>query len=146
MDRHLYGGLERLAADPAALNGPLTTWIPRVLFLLLPLYALLLACFTCVSARDSICVDHLIFSLSVHSFTFIALIVAVGAAQLVSGGLVFWFLLGSIGALCIAVANERFYKQSWFWTAVKFLCVSVIYTVFFLVPALAAVIAYGFLY
>ena len=26
---------QRLAADPAALNGPLTVWIPRVLFLLL---------------------------------------------------------------------------------------------------------------
>jgi hypothetical protein len=142
---HFYGGIERLAADPAALNEPLTNWIPRVLFLLLPLYALLLAAFYWRKRKKFFLVDHLIFSLSVHTFTFVALIVAVGLAQLVSGGLVFWFLLGSIG-LYVFLSLRRFYEQNWFWTGVKFLCISGIYTVFFLLPALAAVIAYGFLY
>ena len=45
IEQHVFDGLQRLAADPAALNGPLTTWIPRILFLLMPLYALLLALF-----------------------------------------------------------------------------------------------------
>lgn len=145
VDRHFYGGLERLAADPAALNEPLTTWIPRVLFLLLPLYALLLALFYIRQRKRFYLVDHLIFSLSVHTFTFVALIAAVGLAQVVSGGRVFWFLLGSIGVY-VFLAIRRFYEQSWFWTAVKFLCISGIYTVFFLIPALGGVIAYSFLY
>lgn len=37
--------LKALATDPAAVNGPLTEWIPRVLFILLPLFALILAAF-----------------------------------------------------------------------------------------------------
>ncbi len=145
MDKHFYGGLSRLAADPAALNEPLTTWIPRVLFLLLPLYALLCAAFYWRQRKKFYLVDHLIFSLSVHTFTFLALIVAVGLAQLVSGGLVFWFLLASIG-IYVFLSIHRFYEQSWFWTTVKFLSISGIYTIFFLLPALGAVIAYGFLY
>ena len=145
VETHLYGGLSRLAANPAALNEPLTTWIPRVLFLLLPLYALLLAVFYWRQRSKFYLIDHLTFSLTVHTFTFVALILAVGLAQLVSGGLVFWFLLGSIG-LYVFLSLRRFYHQSWFWTAVKFLCISGIYTVFFMLPALGAVIAYGFLY
>jgi hypothetical protein len=145
VETHLYGGLSRLAANPAALNEPLTTWIPRVLFLLLPLYALLLAVFYWRQRSKFYLIDHLTFSLTVHTFTFVALILAVGLAQLVSGGLVFWFLLGSIG-LYVFLSLRRFYQQSWFWTAVKFLCISGIYTVFFMLPALGAVIAYGFLY
>jgi len=145
IDTHLFGGLSRLAANPAALNEPLTTWIPRVLFLLLPLYAVLLALFYWRQRKKFYFVDHLIFSLSVHTFTFVALIVAVGLAQLVSGVLVFWFLLGSIGVY-VFLSIHRFYEQSWFWTTVKFLSISGIYTIFFLLPALGAVIAYGFLY
>jgi hypothetical protein len=145
VDKHVFGGMARLAANPAALNEPLTTWIPRVLFLLLPLYALLLAVFYWRQRRTFYLVDHLIFSLSIHTFTFVALIAAVGLAQFLSGGLVFWFLLGSIG-LYVFLSLRRFYRQSWFWTVVKFLGISGIYTIFFLVPALAGVIAYSFLY
>jgi len=144
-DRHVYGGLRRIAADPAALNEPLTTWIPRVLFLLLPLYALLLAAFYWRQRKKFYLVDHLIFSLNMHTFTFVALIIATGLAQLVSGGLVFWFLLLSVGVY-VFLSIRRFYEQSWFWTTVKFVCISGIYSIFFLIPALFGVIAYSFLY
>jgi len=143
--QHVYAGIERLGANPAALNEPLTTWIPRVLFLLLPVYALLCALFYWRQRRKFYLVDHLVFSLSVHTFTFVALIVAVGLAQLVSGGTVFLFLLASIG-IYVLLSMRRFYEQSWFWTGVKFLSISGIYTIFFLLPALLAVIVYGFLY
>ena len=142
---HVYGGLQRISRDPAALNEPLTNWIPRVLFLLLPLYALLCAAFYWRQRKKFYLVDHLIFSLSMHTFTFVALIIATGLAQLLSGGLVFLFLLGSIG-LYVLLSIRRFYEQSWFWTTIKFLAISGIYTIFFLVPALFGVIVYSFLY
>jgi hypothetical protein len=142
---HVYGGLQRISRDPAALNEPLTTWIPRVLFLLLPLYALLCAAFYWRQRKKFYLVDHLIFSLSMHTFTFVALIIATGLAQLLSGGLVFLFLLGSIG-LYVLLSIRRFYEQSWFWTSIKFLSISGIYTIFFLCPALFGVIVYSFLY
>jgi Protein of unknown function (DUF3667) len=144
IDRHIYGGLQRLASNPAALNGPLTTWIPRVLFLLLPLYALLLAAFYWRQHKDYYFVDHLIFSLTIHTFTFIVLIVAAGLAQILPGEIVAWLVFAAI-AIYIFIAMKRFYRQGWFITTVKYLAVSFIYTCFFLIPALAGVMGYIFM-
>jgi len=144
IETHVFGGLRRVANDPAALNEPMTTWIPRVLFLLLPLYAFLLALFYWRQHKDYYFVDHLIFSLTVHTFTFVALIVAAGLAQILSGEAVALLTISAIG-IYIFIAMKRFYKQGWFWTTVKFLTVSFIYTCFFLLPALAGVLVLGFL-
>jgi hypothetical protein len=143
LDTHVFGGFQRLAANPAALNEPLTNWIPRVLFLLLPLYALLLAVFYWRQRKDYYLVDHLIFSLTIHSFTFVMLIVAAGLAQILSGEMVAWLVFAAI-AIYIFIAMKRFYRQGWIITSVKFLTVSFIYTCFFLIPALAGVMVYIF--
>ncbi len=142
--KHVFGGLQRLVADPAALNGSLTTWIPRVLFLLLPLYALLLASFYWRQRRKFYFVDHLIFSLTVHSFAFVALIAAAGLAQILDGGTVGWLFLAVV-SLYLLLSMKHFYEQSWAWTVVKFGVISAFYSVFFLLPALAAVVTLGFL-
>jgi hypothetical protein len=136
-------GISRLAADPAALNGPLTTWIPRVLFLLLPLYALLLALFYWRQRKKFYLVDHLIFSLSVHTFLFVMLIVDVGLAQIMSDNIVALLTVFALG-IYIFIAMKRFYEQGWFWTTTKFVLISFVYSTFFLAPALATVIAISF--
>jgi Protein of unknown function (DUF3667) len=142
--KNVYSGISRLAADPAALNGPLTVWIPRVLFLLLPLYALLLAVFYWRQRRKFYFVDHLIFSLSVHTFLFVLLVVDVGLAQIMSDSIVIFLTLIALG-IYIFIAMKRFYEQGWFWTTTKFVLVSFVYSTFFLAPALAGVIAVSFL-
>jgi len=144
IDTHIFGGLQKLAANPAALNEPLTTWIPRVLFLLLPLYALLLALFYWRQHKDYYFVDHLIFSLTIHAFTFVVLIVAAGLAQIMPGEDVAWIVFFAI-AIYILIAMKRFYRQRWPITVIKYLSVSFIYTFFFLIPALGVVLAYVFL-
>jgi hypothetical protein len=144
LDTHLYGGLQRLASNPAELNEPLTTWIPRVLFLLLPLYALLLALFYWRQRKDYYFVDHLIFSLTIHAFTFVVLIVAAGLAQILPGETVMWLVFAAI-AIYIYIAMKRFYRQGWIMTTLKYVTVSFIYTFIFLIPALAGVVAYIFL-
>jgi hypothetical protein len=141
--KDIDSGISRLASDPAALNGPLTVWIPRVLFLLLPLYALLLAVFYWRQRRKFYLVDHLIFSLSVHTFLFVLLIVDVGLAQIMSDSIVVMLTLVAL-AVYIFIAMKRFYEQGWFWTTFKFVAVSFVYSTFFLAPALAAVIAISF--
>ena len=143
IDSHIFGGLRRLAADPGALNEPLTTWIPRVLFLLLPLYALLLAAFYWRQHKDYYFVDHLIFSLTIHTFTFVVLIVAAGLAQILPGEAVAWLVFAAIAAY-IFIAMKRFYRQGWVITTLKYLTVSFIYTCIFLIPALAGVMIYIF--
>jgi hypothetical protein len=144
IEQHVFGGLQRIAADPAALNGELTTWIPRVLFLLMPLYALWLALFYVRQRKQFYFVDHLIFSLTIHSFGFVLLMVAAGAAQVLSGDAV---SIGTalIGGVYGLIATRNFYRQSWFWTVVKFACVSFFYVCFCVLPALGAVIALSFL-
>lgn len=128
-----------LARNPDAVNGPLTTWIPRALFLLLPLFAGLLALFHWRQRKDFFFVDHLVFSLNVHSFAFVVLIAAVWLAQVLAGEIVGWLTLIALGAYLL-LAMKRVYGQSWFWTGTKFAFLSFIYAVFFLLPALAAVI------
>jgi hypothetical protein len=142
MARNALASVEKLARDPAALNGPLTTWIPRVFFLLLPLFALLLALFYWRQRRKFYFVDHLVFSLAFHSFVFAILIVAIGAAQVLAGGLVAELVFLAIG-LYLLVGIKRFYEQRWIISVVKFIVVSFIYTVFILAPALAFVLVTG---
>jgi predicted RNA-binding Zn-ribbon protein involved in translation (DUF1610 family) len=143
IDKHVFGGLQALAANPDAMNEPLTTWIPRVLFLLLPLYALLLAAFYWRQRKDYYLVDHLVFSLTIHTFTFVVLIVAAGLAQILPGETVAWLVFASI-AIYIYIAMKRFYAQGWVITTLKYLTVSFIYTCMFLIPALAGVMIYIF--
>jgi hypothetical protein len=136
-------GFNRLVSDPAAINTPLTTWIPRILFLLMPIYALVLALFYLRQRKRFFLVDHLIFSLNVHTFFFVLLIVDIALAQILSGSLVVDFTMGAL-AIYVFVAMKRFYAQSWFWTAVKFVTISFVYSIFFLAPALFAAMVLSF--
>ena len=142
LQTHINSFISRIAADPAALNEPLTAWIPRALFLLLPLYALLVGLFYIRRRKDYFLVDHLVFSLSIHTFAFAALTAAVLLGQLISGEIVVWLVFGAI-AIYIFIAMKQFYRQGWFMTALKFVCISGIYVVFFLVPALLVVLFFS---
>ncbi|MDE2075436.1 MAG: hypothetical protein KGJ81_18540, partial [Alphaproteobacteria bacterium] len=131
----IYATMLRLQTDPAALNGTLTAWLPRILFLLLPLFALLLALFYRKRRRELFFVDHLVFSLTLHTFVFVVLIVAAVAAQVLPGDWVAVLTLGGL-ALYLLLAMKRFYGESWRKSGLKFAGVAGIYTVFVLLPVL----------
>jgi hypothetical protein len=134
-----YSSMQKLDTNPAALNEPLTAWIPRILFLLLPLFALLLVAFYWRRRKEFYFVDHMVFSLTLHTFGFVALIVAAILAQILPGGWVTAFLM-LVLSVYLLLSLKRFYGQSWLWTCLKFVGVGFIYTSFFLMPALAAAI------
>jgi hypothetical protein len=140
ISRGLYVTLKKLETDPAALNEPMTTWIPRILFVLLPLFAALLALFYRAQRKDYLFVDHLVFSLTMHSFAFVLLIVAATLAQVMAAG---WVAMLAWGALSLyfLLSLKYFYRQSWFKTAFKFVCISFVYATFFLAPALLFALA-----
>lgn len=142
---HIARMYKALATDPAAINGPLTEWIPRVLFILLPLFALLLAAFYWRQRRDFYFVDHLVFSLNFHSFGFAVLLMAVGLSQLLPGGAVAAVVVVALAAYLL-LAMKRFYKQSWFWTGAKFATISFVYYSFILAPAFAGIIVLSLLH
>lgn len=130
-----YDTLEKLKTDPAALNGPLENWIPRILFVLLPLFAVLLALFYRGLRKHFFFVDHLVFSLSIHSFVFMVLIGAAIAAQCLPGMWVARLVL-LVLSLYLFLSLKFFYGQSWVRTGFKFVGITFTYAVFFLAPAL----------
>jgi Protein of unknown function (DUF3667) len=144
IEQHLFDGLQRLVNDPAALNNSLTTWLPRILFLLMPLYAMLQALFYIRQRKKFFFVDHLIFSLTIHTFGFVLLLAAAGAAQLLPGATVAWGAL-IVGGLYTLIATRNFYHQNWFWTVVKFGSVSFFYICFCALPALGGTLVLSFL-
>jgi hypothetical protein len=140
--RRLIGMLETLATEPAAINRPLTDWIPRILFILLPGFAAVLALFYWRQRKDFLFVDHLVFSLSIHSFMFATILIAIVLAQFLDRGLMLLAALGVIW-LYLILAMRRFYRQGWGWTIAKFFLVSAVYGVVFLFPAVTAIFAFS---
>jgi hypothetical protein len=136
-------GTAALAKDPAAINTALTTWIPRALLLLVPLYAAMLALVQWRRRKNYFFVDHVIFSLNIHTFLFVALLIAAGLAQLLPGDWIAYLLLLTMTAY-IYLAMKRFYGQGWVKTGVKFVIVSGLYCVFCIVPALIGIAALAF--
>lgn len=137
--KYVFGTLQKLETNPAALNAPLTAWLPRILFLLLPLYALILTLFYWGKRKQFFFVDHLVFSLTAHSFVFVLLIVAAIAAQVLPGGLVAIATVLALGTYLI-LSLKRFYGQGWLATGLKFGAMSAIYFFFLLGPAMLAAI------
>jgi hypothetical protein len=140
--RRLIGMLETVASNPAAINKPLTDWVPRVLFILLPGFAVVLTLFYWRQRRDFFFVDHLVFSLSIHSFMFVTFLVAIALAQYLDRAKMFAAMLAVIW-LYLILAMRRFYRQSWGRTVIKFVLVSTVYCVVFLFPALTAIFAFS---
>jgi hypothetical protein len=138
-EKAIYAATQKMQNDPAALNGPLMTWVPRILFILLPLYAMLLFLFYVRKRKSLYFVDHLVFSLSVHTAAFVVLIVAALAAQVIDGLWIGAFVFLSL-ALYVLLAMKRFYAQRWPITVVKYVAVGFIYSSFILAPAVAAAI------
>jgi hypothetical protein len=144
VNEHVARMFKVLATDPAAINGPLTTWIPRALFILLPLFALLLAAFYWRQRREFFFVDHLVFSLNMHTFGFALLLIAAGLAQFLPDEIVLVFAVLA-PAVYLFLAMKRFYRQGWFWTSAKFVAIGFIYALIILPTALGGIIAYSLL-
>jgi hypothetical protein len=142
--RRLIRMVEVLASQPAAINRPLIDWIPRILFLLLPGFAAVLALLYWRQRKHFFFVDHLVFSLGIHSFAFAAMLIAIVLAQFLDRGLVLLAVLGAIW-LYLILAMKRFYAQGWGRTLAKFFLASTVYCAVFLLPAVAAIFAFSLL-
>ncbi len=141
---HITRMFKVLATDPAAINGPLTEWIPRVLFVLLPLFAILLAAFYWRQRKQFFFVDHLVFSLNIHTYGFALLLIAAGLAQLLPA-VVVAEAVALVMAIYLFLAMRRFYRQSWLWTSLKFAAIGFFYGALILPSALGSIIAYSLL-
>jgi hypothetical protein len=119
-------GYERALADPIKLNGPLNVWLPRLMLVLVPMFALLLAVMHWWPRVFLI--EHLVFSVHIHTVLFVALaLAALGAALLGNSSFLWamWLLL----AIYLWMAMYRVYGRNWWLTSLKFVALLTIYSV-----------------
>ena len=135
MDRDPQHILETIARNPSAVNDSLTKWIHRLIFALLPVFAVILAILYWKQRERFYFVDHVVFSLTFFSFCFVVILLAVFLAQYVLGSAVALAAAGAIGVYLI-LAMKRFYEEGWGRTARKFLLLSLSYGVLDLTPAI----------
>lgn len=83
-----------VASDPNRLVGPTLEWIPRLMFVMLPVYACLLA-LAYLWRRQFLFFDHLIVSLHFHSALFFAMSVGFLVSLLIGGWAVLALLIYS---------------------------------------------------
>ena len=115
MDR-IINGAEWLVADPGALNNAFNNWLPRVLFLMTPILALIMTVF--IRGRDALIFDHLVLSFYTHATAFgiIALALILAQFGVPNTGIGAFFGI----AIYYFAALKRAYGRGWvktIWTA-----------------------------
>lgn len=119
-------GIEHAMADPMKLNGPLNTWLPRLMLVLVPVFALLLAVMHWWPRVFLI--EHLVFSTHIHTVLFVTLsLVALATAILGDAGFLWsvWLIL----AVYLWMAMYRVYGRSWWLTSLKYLALLLVYSI-----------------
>lgn len=124
--KRIAEGYERALADPIKLNGPLNVWLPRLMLVLVPIFALLLALMHWWPRVFLI--EHLVFSIHIHTVLFVALsLVALTAAFLGSASFLWavWLLL----IVYLWMAVYRVYGRSWWLTTLKVTGLLMVYSI-----------------
>ena len=93
------------------------------MFLLLPVFALVLKLL--YIRRNRYYVEHFVFGLHTHSFTYLLLTIALPLGGVLEALLMVWLFV------YFYVAMLRFYGQGWFRTLVKYVLLSWIYLLIF---------------
>ena len=108
VDRRMEENIGALREDPRALTEAMVDYTPQMMFLLLPLFALLIQFTYLFSGFHYL--QHLVFALYFHSFTYLAflLTMGVGYAGLHMDGWVFAALLAYL-----PLALKRTYGSGW---------------------------------
>ncbi len=101
----------RICQSPEQANAKILQYLSYAFFLLLPLFALILK-LVYIRQRYHY-IRHLIFSIHIHAFLFVALIAGVSVLMLFSGGAwLFAFILLLLIPVYFILALKKFYQQS----------------------------------
>lgn len=112
----VFSGASRAIADPQAFNAAFNNWLPRVMFLMTPVLALILTVF--IRGPDALFFDHMILSIYSHAVGFAIVGGAVIAAQL---GVPFVGIAATLALpIYFLTSLKRAYGRGWIktvWTA-----------------------------
>jgi hypothetical protein len=137
---------ERVGKDPGRLIEGMLGMLPAVLFVLMPIFALLLKIFYLFKRR--LYMEHLVVALHSHSFLFLAILISLGLGALagVSRGVpVLGFVMSSLQIisfiwipLYLLLMQRRVYAQNWVFTLFKFGVIGIVYTIMISLAVTAA--------
>ncbi len=139
--------LKRITQDPKPFVVGIFSVLPQVLFVLMPLFALLLKIFYIFKRR--LYMEHLIIALHSHSFIFISLllitlvVLAHGAVQerahwlYAPLGLLIFVMCWWV-PIYLFLMQKKVYKQGWFFTTLKFCVIGLCYTIMITLGAAVA--------
>jgi len=121
-------GFEKAMEDPVRLNGPLNVWLPRIMLVLVPVFALLLALMHWWPRVYY--VEHLIFALHIHTVMFFCAHDRCAWSVALFGdtgflGLAVWPIL----LVYFWMAMKRVYARGWLLTSLKVIAVLLVYSV-----------------
>jgi hypothetical protein len=135
---HAKDNIPRIRKDPTLLIAGALSALPQVLFVLMPLFALLLKIFYIFKRR--LYMEHLIVALHSHAFVFLSLFLFTLAgfahawtlAAAPSLAPLLGLLLVVIGwwiPIYLFVMQKKVYGQGWFFTTLKFCMIGICYTI-----------------
>jgi len=136
-DERLESNARRIEDDPAGFVDDLVDYLPQMMFLMLPIFALLLKALYLFRAFHYL--QHLVFALHYHSFVYLLYLIEKGLEQLQwqPGG---WLLLPF--AVYLPLALRRCYGSGWGGALLRSLFLYIAYPITLLVGfALVAVLA-----
>ncbi len=129
----------RLCRSPEQAMAKILEYISWVFFLLLPVFAIILK--LVYLRRKHNYMRHLIFSIHIHSFIFVAMILLVGLYMTYGGNLkIATTILTFSVPVYMIIAIKKFYGQGVGKSILKFLTVSFLYNIIFLIVIVAAVV------
>lgn len=128
--------------DPGSIYLAAIDTIPIALFIILPLFALLLKIFFYKRGRFA---HHLVFSFYLFSFLFtvFSAILAINFVWKVPLSIIVIISFSTFFYLLIGI--KRFYRRGWFVSFIKTAFITFIYFHFILLPAIVGIIAFSFL-
>lgn len=135
---------QRIREQPRLLVESFLQSLPQTLFVLLPIFALLLKVFYLFKRR--LYMEHLIVALHSHAFLCAALLLVVGLGSLrdLSGGSGFWHgvlgwaevLIGAWMPVYLLIMQKRVYAQGWLMTLFKYFLLGNLYLLLLSVGAM----------
>lgn len=112
--------------EPEIINGPMNRYLPRIMFLMMPLSMLIGAIF--IRGRDTAMLyDHLVHAAYIHAFSFLLLFVFILLVQFTK----IQYLLGVytlILLLYLPLSAKKMYRRGWFKTFLTSYAVGTFYT------------------
>jgi len=113
--------------NPKLFNAAFNTWLPRVMFFMVPFAMVMGAIF--IRGPTALLYDHLIHAMYIHAVFFMTLLFAVVLAKVIPGSIIAK-ALAIMFIVYLPLSLKRMFNRGWFKTIMTTVIVSAVYSLF----------------